>query len=151
MPPNSPGLKKKCLLPPRRLQNIIESLKKLYENGLFLEKLDTLLLPAGIIDMKSYLKMNLLQLEKALSTLESLPQNKKTILKDKFLTLKKNFLNSKSLKTLAVDLTSKEKDSCFWWNQYSMEQLVFVKNELLRKKSQSDFLRNCQRNCHCPS
>lgn len=121
MSPKSPGVKKKCLLPPRRLQNIIESLKKLYENGLFLEKLDTLLLPAGIIDMKSYLKMNLLQLEKALSTLESLPQNKKMILKDKFLTLKKNFLNSKSLKTLAVDLTSKEKDSCFWWNQYSME------------------------------
>lgn len=120
MPPKSPGIKK-CLSLRVKLQNIIMSLKKLYENGHFLKKLDSLLLPGDTVDMKSYLQMNLHQLEKALSTLESLPQNKKKILKDKLNSLKKNFLNTKSLKILGVDLTSKEKDSCFWWNQYSME------------------------------
>ena len=58
--------------------------------------------------------------EKKLSTLGSLPQNKKKILTDKLLLLKKNFLNSKSLKILVADSTSKEKDSSPWWNQSSM-------------------------------
>ena len=43
MPPVSPGIRKKCLLPPKRLLNITKSLKKLYENGLFKEKLTSLL------------------------------------------------------------------------------------------------------------
>jgi len=120
MPPVSPGIKKKCLLPPKRLLNITKSLKKLYENGLFKEKLTSLLQVVDIEDINSFLEMTINLTEKKLSTLGSLPQNKKKILIDKLLLLKKNFLNSKSLKILVADSTSKEKDSSPWWNQSSM-------------------------------
>lgn len=114
MPPNSHG-ETKCSSLHKKLLSTIESLKKLYESGPFLEKLDRLLPLVDIIDMKSYLLMNLQQLEIKLSMLGSLPQNKKMILNTKLNLLNKNFLNTKSLKILGLDLILKDGDlSPFW-------------------------------------
>ena len=103
----------------KKLLNTIESLKKLYESGPFLEKLDQLLPLVDIIDMKSFLLMNLIQLEKKLSTLGSLPKNKKLILNTKLNLLNKNFLTTKSLKILGLDLILKDGDLSPFWNESS--------------------------------
>jgi len=114
MPPNSHG-EIKCTSLHKKLLNTIESLKKLYDSGLFLVKLDRLL----PLDMKSFLLMNLMQLEKKLSMLGSLPQNKKKILSVKLNSLNKNFLTTKSLKTLGLDLILKDGDLSPFWKESS--------------------------------
>ena len=118
MPPNSPG-EAKCTSLHKKLLNTIESLKKLYESGPFLEKLDRLLPLVDIIDMKSFLLMNLVQLEKKLYMLGSLPQNKKMTLNIKLNLLNKNFLTTKSLKILGLDLILKDGDLSPFWNESS--------------------------------
>ena len=118
MPPNSHG-EIKCTSLHKKLLNTIESLKKLYDSGLFLVKLDLLLPLVDTIDMKSFLLMNLMQLEKKLSMLGSLPQNKKKILSVKLNSLNKNFLTTKSLKTLGLDLILKDGDLSPFWKESS--------------------------------
>ena len=118
MPPNSPG-EAKCTSLHKKLLHTIESLKKLYESGPFLEKLDRLLPLVDIIDMKSFLLMNLAQLEKKLYMLGSLPQNKKMTLNIKLNLLNKNFLTTKSLKILGLDLILKDGDLSPFWNESS--------------------------------
>ena len=118
MPPNSHG-EIKCTSLHKKLLNTIKSLKKLYESGLFLVKLDRLLPLVDTIDMKSFLLMNLMQLEKKLSMLGSLPQNKKKILNVKLNSLNKNFLTTKSLKTLGLDLILKDGDLSPFWKESS--------------------------------
>ena len=118
MPPNSHG-EIKCTSLHKKLLNTIESLKKLYDSGLFLVKLDRLLPLVDTIDMKSFLLMNLMQLEKKLSMLGSLPQNKKKILNVKLNSLNKNFLTTKSLKTLGLDLILKDGDLSPFWKESS--------------------------------
>lgn len=118
MPPNSHG-ETKCTSLHKKLLNTIKSLKRLYESGLFLKKLDRLLPLVDTIDMKSFLLMNLSLLEKKLSMLESLPLSKKKTLSDKLTLLNKNFLTTKSLKILGLDLILKDGDLSPFWNKSS--------------------------------
>ena len=126
MPPQSDG--KKCLYHLKKLQNITKFQRKLYDSGVFQEKLNQLLLKEDTIDIKSFLKMIINLQEKKLSMLESLPLNKKMILQDRLILLKKNTLNIKSLKILDQDLTLNEKDLSPLWNKYSQD---LFKNLLL--------------------
>ncbi len=116
---NSPG---KCMLHLKKHQNIIKCLKKLYDSDLFQEKLTLLLHHVDIIDIKSFLSMQITLTEKKLFMQESLPPNKKRIWKDKLDLLKKNFLNIPSLKILVQDSILKEKDSSPFWNKLCKEK-----------------------------
>ena len=111
----------KCMSPPLKLHNITKSLKKLYDSEQFLDKLTTLLPLVDIIDIKSFLSMSHNLLEQKLYMREYLPINKKKTWTDKLILLDKNFLNTKSLKTLVLDSTSTEKDLSPFWNKSSME------------------------------
>jgi len=115
---DTPG---KCSFHQQKLLNIIKFQRKLFDSGLFQEKLKLLLPKGDIIDIKSFLFMNLNLLERQLSMLVSLPLNKKKTWKNKLNMLEKNTLNMKSLKILDLDLTLKEGDLSPFWNKSCME------------------------------
>ena len=121
---NSPG---SCSSHLPELQNTITSLKKLYDYGLFLEKLSHLLPLVDIIDIRSFLKFNLHHLEKISSTQESLHLNNLKILKDKSTLSNINITITKLSKILDLDLTLKEKDLSPLWNKSFKE----LSNKLL--------------------
>ena len=112
----------KCLFHQKKHLNIIKSLKKLYDSEQFQVKLNSLSHLVDIIDIRSFLSMCHSQLEKKFYMQESLHQNKKKIWIDKLNSFNQNFLNTKLLKTLDLDLTSKEKDLSPFWNKSSMEK-----------------------------
>ena len=92
------------------LKNFIKSLLKLYEDGVMMEKSNSILQKVDTDDLNSF-NLMLLNLNKnLLSTHESLPKSKKMILIDKLNFLKINFLNSKLSLISEVESTSKEKD-----------------------------------------
>ncbi len=119
MSQTSPG---KCSSLLSKQQNILKSLKRLYDSEPFLVKLNSLLPKGDIIDIKSFLSMQTQLLEKKLSTQESLPPNKKKIYNTKLNLFNKNFLNTQLFKTLALDLTLKERVLSPFWNKSSMEK-----------------------------
>ncbi len=119
MSANSPG---RCMSGLSKQQTIIKSLKKLYDSELFQEKLSTLLLHVDIIDIKSFLKMQITMTEKRLFTEESLHPNRRKIWINRFNTFNKNFLNIESFKTLVQDSTLKEKDLSPFWTQSCVEK-----------------------------
>ncbi len=123
MSENTPGIKKsrKCSLDLSTHQNTIKSLKRLYESEPLLEKLNSLLLHVDIIDIKSFLNIQVKETEKKLSMLESLQANKKKIWTNRLNLLNKNFLNTTLLKTLVQDSTLKEKDLSPFWIESSKE------------------------------
>ncbi len=124
MSENTPGTKKKsrkCSLDLSMHLNTIKSLKKLYESEPLLEKLNSLLLHVDIIDIKSFLNIQIKETEKKLSTLESLQANKRKIWTNKLNLLNKNLLNTSLLKTLVRDSTLKEKDLSPFWTESSKE------------------------------
>jgi len=119
MPPLSPG---RCLLAQKKHQNIIMSLKKLYDSEQFLEKLNTLLHLEDIIDIKSFLSMCLNIQEKKLYMLEYQVKNKKKIFINKLNLSNLNILTTKLSKTLDLDLTLKEEGLSPFWNKSSIEK-----------------------------
>jgi len=119
MPPLSPG---RCLLAQKKHQNIIMSLKKLYDSEQFLEKLNTLLHLEDIIDIKSFLSMCLNIQEKKLYMLEYQVKNKKKIFINKLNLSNLNILTTKLSKTLDLDLTLKEVGLSPFWNKSSIEK-----------------------------
>lgn len=119
MPPLSPG---RCLLAQKKHQNIIMSLKKLYDSEQFLEKLNTLLHLEDIIDIKSFLYMCLNIQEKKLYMLEYQVKNKKKIFINKLNLSNLNILTTKLSKTLDLDLTLKEEGLSPFWNKSSIEK-----------------------------
>ena len=119
MPPLSPG---RCLLAQKKHQNIIMSLKKLYDSKQFLERLNTLVHLVDIIDIKSFLSMCLNVQEKKLYMLESQVKNKKKTLKNKLNLSNLNTLTTKLSKTLDLDLTLKEEGLSPFWNKSSIEK-----------------------------
>ena len=119
MSQTSPG---KCSSLLSKQQNILKSLKRLYDSEPFLVKLNSLLPKGDIIDIKSFLSMQTQLLEKKLSTQEFLPLNKKKIYNTKLNLFNKNFLNTQLFKTLAQDLILKEKDLSPFWTKLSMEK-----------------------------
>jgi len=119
MPPLSPG---RCLLAQKKHQNIIMSLKKLYDSEQFLERLNTLVHLVDIIDIKSFLSMCLNVQEKKLYMLESQVKNKKKTLKNKLNLSNLNILTTKLSKTLDLDLTLKEEGLSPFWNKSSIEK-----------------------------
>lgn len=112
---------KKCLSVQNKHQNIIKSLKSLYDSKQFLMKLSLLLPMEDTIDIKSFLLMQIQLFEKNLSMLESLPLNKKKIYVNKLNLFNKNFLNSPLLKILDQDLIFKENDLSPFWNKSCLE------------------------------
>ena len=119
MPPLSPG---RCLLAQKKHQNIIMSLKKLYDSEQFLERLNTLVHMVDIIDIKSFLSMCLNVQEKKLYILESQVKNKKKTFKNKLNLSNLNTLTTKLSKTLDLDLTLKEEGLSPFWNKSSIEK-----------------------------
>ena len=119
MPPLSPG---RCLLAQKKHQNIIMSLKKLYDSEQFLERLNTLSPLVDIIDIKSFLSMCLNVQKQKLYMLESQVKNKKKTLKNKLNLSNLNTLTTKLSKTLDLDLTLKEEGLSPFWNKSSIEK-----------------------------
>ena len=103
MSENTPGTKKvkKCSYDLNTHQNTIKSLRRLYESEPLLEKLSSLLLHVDIIDIRSFLNIQVKETEKKLSMLESLQANKKKIWLNRLNSFNRDFLNTPSFKILA--------------------------------------------------
>ena len=132
-------------------QNITTSVQRRLVNGQTKKKLSTQKQAVGIGDTK-YLE-KLLQKQKAISMQEFLQENKKEICKDKVISSKRNIQITKLSKTLAADLTSKDKAFEEYWNSYSKkisEKLSFHQQidfqDLVQENSSVGFLRDSEEN-----
>ena len=110
------------MLTPKLLNNFMESLLKLYEDGLILKRSNSILQKVDIDDLNSFNQMLLNLNKNLLSTHESLPKSKKMILIDKLNSLKTNFLNSKLSLISEVESTSKGKALQPFWTKSSLEK-----------------------------
>lgn len=97
----------------------IKLLQKRLETGLTKIKLNLLRPPEGIGDIKS--KKLVINQNSDTYMQEFHQENKNKTYKDKSSTLEKNILVMKLSKTLDLDLTSKDKVSEEYWNNYSKE------------------------------
>jgi putative transposase len=105
----------------RKPQSITMSAQLLLEYGLTKEKLILQKQMEGIGDMEYQKTLNLATKMEIISTQEFLQKNKKEICKDKLIFLRENIQISKLSQILEVDLTSKDKVSEKYWNNYSKE------------------------------
>ena len=110
------------MLTPKLQRSFIKSLLKLYEDGLILERLNSILPKVDIDDLSSFNLMLLNLNQNLLSTHESLPKNKKKILNDKLSLLKSNFQNTKLSPILEAESTLKGKDLTPFWTKSSKEK-----------------------------
>ena len=110
------------MLTPKLLNNFMESLLKLYEDGVMMEKSNSILQKVDTDDLNSFYLMLLNLNKNLLSTHESLPKSKKMILIDKLNSLRKNFLNSKLSLISEVESTSKGKALQPFWTKSSLEK-----------------------------
>lgn len=119
----------KDLFPLEMLPKCLESLLKQLEDGVITKMLDSLPILADKEELMLFLeKIEQMSIEKLLSRkkklflrkifviVEFLLQNKKTILKDKFLTWLTNIPDAQLLETLDPELTSRGKDFYPFWN-----------------------------------